>query len=188
VLEVAPGPGYLAIALAQLGTYRVAGLDVSRTFVRMARENAARSRVEVDFRKEDAAAMPFAAEAFDFIVCRAAFKNSAIRSAHCARCIACWGRREGAIIDMRIDASGRPSSMRSRRCILAASTRSSPGHLSALRKRAYSKADFEGWCRPRRSADVTSRSSRSASSRVVSNCICSQQRVERQRTGVASPC
>src|SRR5258708_12853033 len=75
VLEVAPGPGYVAIALAQLGSYRVAGLDVSRTFVRMARENAARSRVEVDFQEGDAAAMPFAAEAFDFIVCRAAFKN-----------------------------------------------------------------------------------------------------------------
>src|SRR5260370_7296785 len=75
VLEVAPGPGYLAIALAQLGSYRVAGLDVSRTFVRIARENAARRRVEVDFQEGDAAAMPFAAEAFDFIVRRAAFNN-----------------------------------------------------------------------------------------------------------------
>src|SRR5258708_1396889 len=75
VLEVAPGPGYLAIALAQLGSYRVAGLDVSRTFVRIARANAARRRVAVDFQEGDAAAMPSAAEALDSIVCRAAFKN-----------------------------------------------------------------------------------------------------------------
>src|SRR5690348_10067059 len=75
VLEVAPGPGYLAIELAQLGSYRIAGLDVSRTFVRLARGNAVRSGVEVDFQEGDAAAMPFAGEAFEFIVCRAAFKN-----------------------------------------------------------------------------------------------------------------
>jgi 2-polyprenyl-3-methyl-5-hydroxy-6-metoxy-1,4-benzoquinol methylase len=34
VLEVAPGPGYLSIELARPGTYRIAGIDVSRTFVR----------------------------------------------------------------------------------------------------------------------------------------------------------
>src|SRR5215813_14552672 len=33
VLEVAPGPGYLAIELARLEPYRIAGLDVSRTFI-----------------------------------------------------------------------------------------------------------------------------------------------------------
>src|SRR5215813_8182204 len=51
VLEVAPGPGYLAIELARLGPYRIAGLDVSRTFVRLARENAARAGVAVDFQE-----------------------------------------------------------------------------------------------------------------------------------------
>ena len=39
VLELAPGPGYLAIELAKLGL-RVTGLDISRTFVHMAAENA----------------------------------------------------------------------------------------------------------------------------------------------------
>ena len=77
VLEVAPGPGYLAIELARLGNYRVVGLDISHSFVRMAAENAARAGVTVAFEHGDAAAMPFAADTFDFIVCRAAFKNFA---------------------------------------------------------------------------------------------------------------
>jgi ubiquinone/menaquinone biosynthesis C-methylase UbiE len=75
VLEVAPGPGYLAIELARLGTCRVTGLDISRTFVRMAAENARSAGVEVAFHEGDAAAMPFADDSFDFLVCRAAFKN-----------------------------------------------------------------------------------------------------------------
>jgi ubiquinone/menaquinone biosynthesis C-methylase UbiE len=43
----------------------------------MAMENAGKEGVHVDFRKGDAAAMPFADETFDAIVCRAAFKNFA---------------------------------------------------------------------------------------------------------------
>ena len=31
VLEVAPGPGYLAVAIAELGRFHVTGLDISRT-------------------------------------------------------------------------------------------------------------------------------------------------------------
>lgn len=75
VLEVAPGPGYLAIELAKLGPYRVVGLDISHTFVRMAAENAAKAGVAVTFRRGNASEMPFAADSFDLIVCRAAFKN-----------------------------------------------------------------------------------------------------------------
>src|SRR5262245_46391004 len=75
VLEVAPGPGYLAIELAKLGPYRVTGLDISRSFVRIAGENARRAGVSVDFRHGNAAAMPFDPDTFDFLVCRAAFKN-----------------------------------------------------------------------------------------------------------------
>jgi ubiquinone/menaquinone biosynthesis C-methylase UbiE len=75
VLEVAPGPGYLAIELAKLGNHRVIGLDISRSFVRMATENAARAGVPVTFLLGDAAAMPFDSDSFDFLVCRAAFKN-----------------------------------------------------------------------------------------------------------------
>ena len=36
VLEVAPGPGYFSIELAKLGTYAITGLDLSRTFVKIA--------------------------------------------------------------------------------------------------------------------------------------------------------
>ena len=39
VLEVAPGPGFCAIEMAKAG-YRVTGLDISESFVRIARENA----------------------------------------------------------------------------------------------------------------------------------------------------
>jgi ubiquinone/menaquinone biosynthesis C-methylase UbiE len=76
VLEVAPGPGYLAIELARRG-YRVTGLDVSRSFVRIARENAARAGVAVDFEEGDAAHLPFPDASFDHVVCMAAFKNFA---------------------------------------------------------------------------------------------------------------
>jgi ubiquinone/menaquinone biosynthesis C-methylase UbiE len=77
VLEVAPGPGYLAIELARLGDYRIVGLDISRSFVEMARRNARDAGVTVTFEHGNAASMPFAGESFDLIVCRAAFKNFA---------------------------------------------------------------------------------------------------------------
>jgi ubiquinone/menaquinone biosynthesis C-methylase UbiE len=76
VLEVAPGPGYLSIELAKLG-YRVTGLDISHTFVELARQKAREAGVQVDFRQGNASAMPFEDEQFDFIICRAAFKNFA---------------------------------------------------------------------------------------------------------------
>src|SRR5579862_4754889 len=75
VLEVAPGPGYLSIELAKFGRYSVTGLDISETFVEIARKNAAEAGVQVDFRHGNASAMPFADDSFDLIVCRAAFKN-----------------------------------------------------------------------------------------------------------------
>ena len=50
VLEIAPGPGYLAIELAKLADCRMVGVDISRTFVRMARDNAAESRRRHRFR------------------------------------------------------------------------------------------------------------------------------------------
>ena len=75
VLEVAPGPGYFAIELAKLGDYEIAGLDISETFVEIARANAAEARVRVDFRWGNAAEMPYPDDTFDFLLCRAAFKN-----------------------------------------------------------------------------------------------------------------
>lgn len=75
VLEVAPGPGFLAIEIAKGGRHQVTGLDISRSFIRIAGENAARAGVEVDFRHGDAAHMPFPDASFDHVVCMAAFKN-----------------------------------------------------------------------------------------------------------------
>jgi len=74
VLEVAPGPGYLAIQIAKSGR-RVTALDISRSFVALTRDNAARAGVDVDVRHGNASDMPFADASFDFVVCMAAFKN-----------------------------------------------------------------------------------------------------------------
>ncbi len=75
VLEVASGPGLLAIELARSGRLTVIGLDVSRTMVDIASENAAREGVAVSFRHGDVAELPFADASFDLLVCQAAFKN-----------------------------------------------------------------------------------------------------------------
>jgi len=74
-LEVAPGPGYLAVELAKLGDFKVSGLDISHSFVRIASENARKAGAAVDFRQGNASGMPFEDRSFDAIVCRAAFKN-----------------------------------------------------------------------------------------------------------------
>ena len=108
VLEVAPGPGYFAIELAKLGGYHVSGLDISHTFVGIARRNAAQAGVQIDFRQGDAAGMPFENEAFEFLLCRAAFKNfsqpvRALQEMH--RVLKPNGR--ALIIDLRRDASPR---------------------------------------------------------------------------------
>jgi ubiquinone/menaquinone biosynthesis C-methylase UbiE len=75
VLEIAPGPGYLAIELAKLGRYSITGVDISKSFVRIATENARRAGANIEFRLGDAHALPFATGSLDCIVCRAAFKN-----------------------------------------------------------------------------------------------------------------
>ncbi len=75
VLEVAPGPGFLAIELAKLGEHRITGLDISETFVEIASRNAENEGVDVDFRHGDVAHMPFADATFDCVVSRAAFQN-----------------------------------------------------------------------------------------------------------------
>jgi ubiquinone/menaquinone biosynthesis C-methylase UbiE len=105
VLEVAPGPGYLAIDLARRG-YAVSALDISQSFVRMVRDNAAAAGVEVDVRHGDAAHMPFQDGSFDYVVCMAAFKNftdpvGAINEMH--RVLAPGG--VASILDLRKDAT-----------------------------------------------------------------------------------
>ncbi|HEY7289477.1 MAG TPA: class I SAM-dependent methyltransferase [Vicinamibacterales bacterium] len=74
ILEVAPGPGYLTIELASRG-YDVSAVDISQSFVRIARENVANAGLSADIRHGDAAALPFGDDTFDAIVCTAAFKN-----------------------------------------------------------------------------------------------------------------
>lgn len=106
ILEVAPGPGDLAIELARGGTYTVAGLDISKTFVEIAQAKARAAGAEVDFRLGNASDMPFEANTFDYLVCRAAFKNftqpvQAIREMH--RVLKPGGT--AVIYDLRGDAS-----------------------------------------------------------------------------------
>ena len=108
VLEVAPGPGFLSIEMAKAGKLRVTGLDISNTFVELARRNAAQVGVRVDFRHGNASAMPFEESSFDFLVCRAAFKNfsdpaGALREMH--RVLRPGAK--GVIIDLRRDVSMR---------------------------------------------------------------------------------
>lgn len=74
VLEVAPGPGFLSIELAKRGL-QVRAVDISKTFVEIARHNAAAEGVRACFQLGNAAALPVDDESVDFVVCRAAFKN-----------------------------------------------------------------------------------------------------------------
>jgi ubiquinone/menaquinone biosynthesis C-methylase UbiE len=106
VLEVAPGPGFLAIEMARDSRIRVTGLDISKTFVELARKNAAEERVRVDFQLGNASEMPFADKSFDLLICRAAFKNfsdpeKALQEMR--RVLRPGGT--GVIIDLRRDAS-----------------------------------------------------------------------------------
>src|SRR5260370_19319894 len=48
VLEVAPGPGCLSVALAKLGPSQITGLDITQSFVQMAWEDAKKESVNVD--------------------------------------------------------------------------------------------------------------------------------------------
>src|SRR5262245_40033583 len=146
VLEVAPGPGYLAIELARIGPHQITGLDISRSFVRMATAYAQRAGVEVEFRQGDAAALPFADDSFDFVVCRAAFKNfsnpiGALTEMY--RVLRPGG--EALIIDMRSDATDMEidAAVDNMRVdyVNAFLIRMTFKHM--LRKRAYSIHDFQ---------------------------------------------
>lgn len=146
VLEVAPGPGYFAIELSKLGNFHIVGLDISRTFVQIAKQNAGDANVPVEFRHGNAAAMPFADDSFDFIFCRAAFKNfsepaKALDEMH--RVLRPGGR--ALIVDLNknvtpedIDAYLRQSG---RGRVDSMLTRWTFKHM--LIKRAYTPADFE---------------------------------------------
>lgn len=146
VLEVAPGPGYFAIECAKLGDYRVSALDISETFVEIARKNARREGVQVDFRLGNASEMPFEDNSFNFLFCRAAFKNfsapiGALREMY--RVLKPNGR--ALIIDLRRDTS--------KESIMQAVDDMHLGRVNGLItkltfehmliKRAYTKSQFE---------------------------------------------
>jgi ubiquinone/menaquinone biosynthesis C-methylase UbiE len=145
VLEIAPGPGYFAIALAGLGAWRVSGLDISSAIIEIAVANAAKAGVSIDFRRGDACAMPYPADWFDCVVCYSAFKNfgdpvAALKEIH--RVLRPGG--VAIIGDMRHDATNRAIADQVRSMEL--------GWFSALittlifryslRPRAYSREDF----------------------------------------------
>jgi ubiquinone/menaquinone biosynthesis C-methylase UbiE len=144
VLEVAPGPGFLAIELAKLGSYRIVGLDISKSFVRIAAANAAKAGVTVTFREGNASSMPLESDSFDFVCCRAAFKNfSEPVQAICEMYRVLRPGGEVVIHDLRPDASTET--------IKAAVREMGLGWLNSLltrwilhqlRRRAYSQADF----------------------------------------------
>src|SRR5262245_30461478 len=105
-LEIASGPGYQAIELAKLDAYRVLGVDISKTFVRIATQNARAAGVDVQFLRGNASDLRLGADQFDLVYCRAAFKNFA----HPAKALAEMHRvlRQGGIgliQDLRPDAS-----------------------------------------------------------------------------------
>ncbi len=145
VLEIAPGPGYLAIALAKLTGGRITGVDISRTFVQIAAENARQAGVAVDFEHGDAADLPFPDGQFDFIVCRAAFKNFtrplvALNEMH--RVL-----KEGGtalVIDLRKDYSPRAVSdyCKDRGFVSAAIIKLT--FRTMLKSRAYSQREHDG--------------------------------------------
>ena len=144
VLEVAPGPGFLAIELAKLGSYRIVGLDISKSFVDIATDNSRRAGVDVAFSERNASSMPFESNSFDFAYCRAAFKNfsepvQAIDEMY--RVLKPGGK--AVIYDMRKDAStdGIKAAVKEMglEWFNALLTRWTLNHL---RNRAYSQDDF----------------------------------------------
>jgi ubiquinone/menaquinone biosynthesis C-methylase UbiE len=145
VLEVAPGPGYLAIEIARLGRFRVTGLDISRTMVEISQENAAANGATVDFLQGDATAMPFADDSFDLIVCQAAFKNfrqpvSALDEMH--RVLGPGGL--AVIQDLRKEASSADIDREVENQKLGpVSSFITKRVLAGLRARAYSTTQFE---------------------------------------------
>ncbi len=145
VLEVAPGPGYFAIEMARLDRLHVTGLDISHTFVEIARENARQARVSVDFQQGNASSMPFAEGSFDLIICQAAFKNfsqpgKAIDEMY--RVLRAGGT--AVIQDMRKDAPDATIREELNSMQLAPVNAFMTGWtLRMLRRRAYTKEQFE---------------------------------------------
>jgi ubiquinone/menaquinone biosynthesis C-methylase UbiE len=144
VLEVAPGPGYLAVEIARLG-FQVTGLDISHTFVQIGSENATQAGVGVDFRQGDAAVMPFEADSFDRIVCQAAFKNFVYPASALDEMYRVLRSGGTAVIqDMSSEASHADINLEVQKMHLGWwSNFSTMATLEMLKRRAYSPARFK---------------------------------------------
>jgi len=145
VLEIAPGPGYLAIEMARTGRVRVTGLDVSTTFVELATAAARKAGADVEFRAGDAADMPFDAGSFDLAVSQAAFKNFSRPGRALAEIHRVLRPGGTAIIqDMNRDASAAGIAAEVTGMGLGrGSAAMTKVILSRLRRRAYSPPQFE---------------------------------------------
>jgi len=150
VLEVAPGPGFLSTEMAKNGGLRVTGLDISKTFVELARKNADALGVRATFLNGNASQMPFSDESFDFLVCRAAFKNfsdpvGALRE---MRRVLRPGRK-GVIIDLRRDVSMKEINkfVDGLELSFLSALFTSLTFRFMLLKRAYTKPEFEAMLR-----------------------------------------
>jgi len=145
VLEVAPGPGYLAIEIARLARFEVTGLDISRTFVEIAGGNASKAGVTVAFRQGDATEMPFDDGSFDLVVCQAAFKNFARPNSAISEMYRVLKAGGSAVIDdMSREATHTDIAEEVRRMGLGrVSSLTTTATLEMLRRRAYSRAQFE---------------------------------------------
>jgi ubiquinone/menaquinone biosynthesis C-methylase UbiE len=146
VLEVAPGPGFFCIELAKLGPFHITGLDISKTFVQLARKNAAEAQMDVRFLQGNAAAMPFEDDCFNFLLCRAAFKNFA--EPVCALQEMCRVLKPGGgalIIDLRKDAPRAAINQAVEEMNLNSASRimTKLAFRVSLLKRAYTKSDFQ---------------------------------------------
>lgn len=75
VLDVACGPGFLAMAFARQCA-RVTGFDATDAFLELARAEAERRKLgNVHFEHGDATRLPYADASFDVVACRAAFHH-----------------------------------------------------------------------------------------------------------------
>jgi ubiquinone/menaquinone biosynthesis C-methylase UbiE len=131
--------------VAYLG-YKITGLEISKTFVEIAQGNATQAGVRAEFRLGSASDMPFEESRFDFLFCRAAFKNfsepeRALREMY--RVLKPGGR--ALIVDLRRDAPLESINQEVARMGLgfldAWSTRLTFRFM--LLRRAYTRSDFE---------------------------------------------
>ncbi len=158
VLEIAPGPGYFCVELAKLGAYAIRGVDLSQAMVKIARENAAKAGVRVDFEQGNAASLPYPRDTFDRLVCRAAFKNFAqpVRALQ-EMCRVLKPGGQGVLIDLRGDATPERLSRAVDDMGLSLVNRmlTKLAFRTFLLKRAYTREQFEAMLRQTEFRSVT---------------------------------